>query len=85
MLHNSLYRRDLLLAMNKEPLVLRRRDVHRTVGPRPGTAPPVGWIALQGPWSIHASRNLPAEQTVVRDAEDFLKRMGVKIAPTPRG
>jgi len=31
MLHNSLFRRDLLRTMNKEPLVLRRRDVHRTV------------------------------------------------------
>src|SRR4051812_15631658 len=82
MLHNSLYRRDLLLAMNKNPHVLRRRDVHRNVSPRPGAKPAAGQVALEGKWSIRTARDLPAERAVAADAEDFLKRLGILIDPS---
>ena len=49
MLHNSLYRRDLLLSMNKHPLVVHRRDVHRNVARRTDPKPAANQIALTGP------------------------------------
>jgi hypothetical protein len=79
MLHNSLHRRDLLKAMNANPLCVRRRDVHRHVGRREGVGPQPNQIALDGTWKIEASRNASAERAVAADAEDFLKRMGVTI------
>src|SRR5688500_6570582 len=79
MLHNSLFRRELLLAMNKEPLVVRRRDVHRNVALRPGAAAPAVAILLDGPWSVHAARDSAPARLVAADAEDFLRRMGVDV------
>src|SRR5215211_6048066 len=79
MLHNSLYRRDLLKAMNANPLVLKRRDVHRHVGRREGVAPQPNQTLLDGAWKVEASHNSSAERAVAADAEDFLKRMGVAI------
>ena len=67
--------------MNKEPLVLQRRDVHRTVARRPDAKAPVGWIELGGAWSVRPSGDSSAEKVLAADAEDFLKRMGVTVQP----
>src|SRR3954453_15100102 len=75
MLHNSLFRRELLLSMNRNPHVLRRRDVHRNVGVRPGAKAGAGQVILDGAWSIECARDLPAEKAVARDAEDFLAKL----------
>jgi hypothetical protein len=79
MLHNSLFRRELLLSMNRNPHVLRRRDVHRNVGVRPGAKAAAGQVMLDGAWSIQCARDLPAEKAVARDAADFLAKLGVKV------
>jgi hypothetical protein len=79
MLHNSLHRRDLLKAMNANPLCVRRRDVHRNVGRRDGVAPQPNQIMLEGAWKVEPSHNNTAERAVAADAEDFLRRMGVTI------
>src|SRR4051794_37942676 len=81
MLHNSLYRRDLLKSMNANPLCVARRDVHRHVGRRDGAGPQPNQILLDGSWKIEASHNNAAERAVAADAEDFLKHMGVTIDP----
>lgn len=81
MLHNSLFHRERLLTMNKEPAVLHRREVHRTVAPRPGAVAPAGSVTLDGAWAVHVAHNLPAERAVADDAADFLKRMGVAVEP----
>src|SRR5437773_1612539 len=81
MLHNSLFRRELLLSMNRNPLVLKRRDVHRNVGVRGGAKPASGQVVLEGAWAIQCARNVAAEKLVAGDAEDFLKRLDVKIDP----
>src|SRR3954451_15970956 len=81
MLHNSLPRRDLLLSMNKEPLVLRRRDVHRNVAPRAGVAMPPGFVKLEGEWAVQSARDSAQAGLVAADAEDFLRRMGVTVQP----
>jgi hypothetical protein len=80
MLHNSLYRRELLLSTNRNPEVLRRRDVHRTVSRRTEAKAGPGQLALTGPWSVTTARSHPAENLVAADAADFLKRMGVELA-----
>lgn len=81
MLHNSLARRELLLSMNKEPLVLQRRDVHRNVARRSGAKAPAGAVELAGAWSVQPAGDSPAERVLAADAEDFLKRMGVTVQP----
>ena len=60
MLHNSTFRRDLLREMNRNPLVLRRRDVHRNVGRRPGAKPLPGQLELAGAWSVRGDPALSA-------------------------
>ena len=42
MLHNSTFRRELLREMNRNPLILARREVHRNVGLRPEAKVPAG-------------------------------------------
>ena len=85
MLHNSLFRRDLLLEMNRNPHILRRRDVHRNVGVRPDAKAAAGQVQLEGTWSVRTARDIPAEKLVAGDATDFLARVGVKIeADSPR-
>jgi hypothetical protein len=79
MLHNSLTRREMLRAMNSNPLVVHRRDVHRNVGIVPDAKPSSNQIALSGPWSIRTARDLPPERAVANDAKDFLSRMNVTI------
>jgi hypothetical protein len=79
MLHNSLFRRDLLLAMNREPLVLHRRDVHRNVVRWPGAKPSPGGFVLDGDWAVHPARDDAAARAVAEDARDFLKRLGVAV------
>ncbi len=81
MLHNSLFRHDLLLKMNRHPLVLQRRQVHRNVGRRTEAKPAAGQIEMTGAWAIRTARALPAEKNVAADAEDFFKRMNVAIDP----
>lgn len=82
MLHNSLLRRDRLREMNAHPLVLQRRDVHRNVGVTPGSKPAANQIELIGRWSVQSVGTSPADKAVVADAEDFLKRLNVKIDTT---
>src|SRR5947207_2868403 len=71
MLHNSLFRRDMLAAMNRNPVIVARRDPHRHVMPGPN--------ALNGSWSVQTARQLPAEKLVADDANDFLTKLGVKL------
>src|SRR5688500_14366829 len=84
MLHNSLHRRDLLLAMNRDPLVLKRRDVHRNVGRRPDAKPGTDQFVLDGAWAITTGRDGDAEHLVALDAADFLKRLDVSIDPAAK-
>src|SRR5687768_17679386 len=81
MLHNSLHRRELLKSMNAHPLCVRRRDVHRHVGRVDGTKPVANQVMLEGAWAVETSTDHSAERAVARDAEDFLKRMGVTLDP----
>src|SRR3954469_7073417 len=78
MLHNSLYRRDMLRERNAHPLVVRRREGHRNGGVRTAK-PQANQMALEAAWTIRTARDLPAERAVARDAEDFLKRLNVTI------
>ncbi|MEO6435997.1 MAG: hypothetical protein ABIP55_09575, partial [Tepidisphaeraceae bacterium] len=80
MLHNSLFRRDMLKAMNAHPLVMRRRDVHRNIGPSPGAKAGAGQVMLGGAWSVRTARELPAERAVAADADDFLRKVGIELA-----
>jgi hypothetical protein len=82
MLHNSLLRRDLLLAMNANPLVLKRRDVHRNIARRDNAKPAAGQMEMSGAWSVRTARDAAAERAVADDAADFLKRIGVTIDPS---
>src|SRR5688500_15659815 len=79
MLHNSLFRRELLQSMNRHPLIVARRDVHRSVAARPGAKPTESQCMLAGAWAVRAARAAPAEQAVAADARDFLKRLGVEL------
>ena len=79
MLHNSLFRRGMLAAMNRHPLVLQRRAVHRNVGPVAGAKASAGQIRLEGAWSVRPARNLPAERAVAADAADFLRKLGLDV------
>ena len=79
MLHNSLLRRDLLLAMNRNPLILHRREVHRNVGLWPDAKPAAGQVQLVGAWAVRTARDSTAENLVAKDAADFLGKLGVKI------
>jgi hypothetical protein len=81
MLHNSLFRREMLRAMNANPIVVARRDVHRNVGRSPDARPGANQMILDGVWSIRTARDLPAERAVAADAHDFLSRMDVTIDP----
>src|SRR5688572_5994437 len=98
MLHNSLFRRELLQSMNRHPLIVARRDVHRHVGPRAGAkAAAATQVMLSGAWAVRAARKSAAEAAVATDASDFLRKMGVdvrddatkevllEIGSTPRG
>src|SRR6185312_15892221 len=82
MLHNSLFRHDRLLAMNRNPLVLKRREIHRNVGCLAGAKAAAGQFELTGAWSIRSANNTPAERAVAADAEDFLKRLDMTIDST---
>ena len=84
MLHNSTFRRELLREMNRNPLVLARREVHRHVGRRAGEKAGAGQMEMSGAWSVRAARDMPAEHAAVADASDFLARMGVKIDPSAK-
>jgi hypothetical protein len=84
MLHNSIFRRDMLREMNANPLMLRRRDVHRNVAPRAGAKAGAGEMLMQGAWAVRSSRGHAAEKAVADDAGDFLKRMGVEIDPSAK-
>ncbi len=79
MLHNSLHRRELLKSMNAHPLCVKRRDVHRNVGRAEGVKPTANQVMLDGAWAVEASNDHSAERAVARDAEDFLRRMGVTL------
>ncbi len=81
MLHNSLMRRDLLLAMNANALVLHRRELHRNVARRGKAKPAAGEIEMTGAWSVRTARDGEAERAVADDAADFLQRMEVTIDP----
>ena len=72
--------------MNRHPLVLARREVHRNVGPRPGAKAAAGQVDLAGSggWSVHGARDLPAERATAADAEDFLRKLGVTIDPAAK-
>src|SRR5688572_11059151 len=98
MLHNSLFRRELLQSMNRHPLIVARRDVHRHVGPRAGAkAAAATQVMLSGAWAVRAARKSAAEAAVAADASDFLRKLGVdvrddansevllEIGSTPRG
>jgi hypothetical protein len=98
MLHNSLFRRELLQSMNRHPLIVARRDVHRYVAPRPGVTAAATQLMLSGAWAVRAARKSTAEAAVAADASDFLRKMGVdvrdddaknevllEIGSTPRG
>lgn len=80
MLHNSLYRRDLLRSMNKHPLVVHRRDVHRNVARRTDPKPTASQIALADSWAIQTARALKPESLVAADAADFLTILGVPLS-----
>ena len=80
MLHNSLFRRELLREMNGLPLVVQRRDVHRHVPIQPDVkAAPAAQVMLGGAWAVRAAHRSRAEGTVVSDAIDFLKKLGVDV------
>ena len=81
MLHNSLHRRELLKSMNSHPLCVRRRDVHRHVGRAEGIKAAANQVMLDGAWAVETANNHSAERAVARDAEDFLKRMGLTLDP----
>jgi len=73
MLHNSLVRRELLLSMNKEPLVLQRRDVHRSVARRPGAkAVPVTEL-VEPLQASTASASGGGEWYIVKDNDNLWK------------
>ena len=83
--------------MNRHPLIVARRDVHRHVGPRPGVQAAATQVMLEGAWAVRAARKSAAEVAVAADASDFLRKMGVdvrddakhelllEIGSTPRG
>ncbi|MEA2711445.1 MAG: hypothetical protein QOF78_4046 [Phycisphaerales bacterium] len=79
MLHNSLFRRELLQSMNRHPLIAARRDVHRNVSPRPVAKVAADQVIFRGAWAVRAARKSAAETAVAADAADFLKRMGVDV------
>src|SRR5688500_2305105 len=97
MLHNSLFRRELLQSMNRHPLIVARRDVHRHVVARPGVTAAATQIMLSGAWAVRAARKSAAEAALAADASDFLRKLGVdvrddaknevllEIGSTPRG
>jgi hypothetical protein len=73
MLHNSLFRRELLQSMNRHPLIVARRDVHRNVGVRPGVKAAAATQVMlgSGAWAVRAARKSAAEAAVAADATDF--------------
>jgi len=79
MMHNSLFRRDLLRRMNGHPLVVARRNPHRNVGRRGKIELSPEQMSFWGEWTIECARNMPAERAVADDAADFLKRLGVTV------
>jgi hypothetical protein len=80
MLHNSLFRRDLLQSMNRHPLIVARRDVHRHVATRSGVkAAAATQVTLGGAWAVRAARKAAAEAAVAADAADFLRKLGVDL------
>ena len=79
MLHNSLFRRELLQKMNRQPLIVARRDVHRNVSPRPDVKAAATQVMLSGAWAVRAARKSAAEAAVAADARDFLRKLGVDV------
>jgi hypothetical protein len=79
MLHNSLFRRELLQSMNRHPLIVARRDVHRNVAPRPGVKAAETQAMLSGAWAVRPARKSAAERAAAADATDFLRKMGVDL------
>src|SRR5688500_5488719 len=81
MLHNSLFRRELLQSMNRHPLIAARRDVHRNVAARPGAAAAAAatQVMFAGAWAVRPARNSRAEAAVAADASDFLRKLGVDV------
>lgn len=78
-MHNSLYIREMLQAMNAHPLVRERRDAHRGIERDPGAEPGPGDIHLTGRWAVQCAVDARADTLLVEDLEDAMRRLGVDV------
>ncbi len=66
--------------MNRHPLIVARRDVHRNVARRAEAKTGAGRVELTGEWKVQTARRVKCEELVAADAREFLTRMNVKVA-----